>query len=87
MRPRPIEFDDGFRIVWPSQPAIGPDGRRVAFVTTRLDEGSDSIVSQVLCVETTAGPEPTAEPRVVAEGWVPLYTAGKPTMWYYSRGC
>src|SRR5690349_15198006 len=71
MSPRPLEFDDAFRIVWPSQPAISPDGHRVAFVTTRLDEGSDSIVSQVLCVDTTAGAGgagPTDEPTVVADG-------------------
>ncbi len=27
-------------------------------------------------------------PRVVAEGWVPIYTAsGLPTLWFFSRGC
>lgn len=25
--------------------------------------------------------------EVVAEGWVPAWTSGQPTVWYYSRGC
>ena len=51
LSPRPLEFDDTFRIVWPSQPAISPDGRRVAFVvdaarrSVRLDRARRSSVS------------------------------------------
>lgn len=26
-------------------------------------------------------------PEIVAYGWVPAWTGGKPTMWFYSRGC
>ena len=31
--------------------------------------------------------ETAGEVEVVAEGWVPAWTAAKPTVWYYSRGC
>lgn len=26
-------------------------------------------------------------PRAVAKGWIPAWTGGKPTMWFFSRGC
>ncbi len=29
----------------------------------------------------------TAPPRNIADGWVRAWTAGKPTVWYHSRGC
>jgi hypothetical protein len=29
----------------------------------------------------------TADPKVIGEGWVRAWTGGKPTVWYYSRGC
>lgn len=31
--------------------------------------------------------ETLGEVEVVAEGWIPAWTGGKPTAWYYSRGC
>lgn len=31
--------------------------------------------------------ETAGEVEVVAEGWVPAWTNGQPTVWYYSRGC
>lgn len=31
--------------------------------------------------------ESTGDPKVIAEGWVRAWTGGKPTVWYYSRGC
>lgn len=29
----------------------------------------------------------TGDPKVIADGWVKAWTGGKPTVWYYSRGC
>lgn len=31
--------------------------------------------------------ESLGTPAVVATGWVPAWTGGQPTVWYYSRGC
>lgn len=31
--------------------------------------------------------ETAGEVEVAAEGWVPAWTRGRPTVWYYSRGC
>jgi dipeptidyl aminopeptidase/acylaminoacyl peptidase len=68
---RPIEFDDLFRIEWPSQPALSHDGRRLAFVLTTLDEAADAIVSRV--VWTALGGGPDGAPRDVGPGRSPLW--------------
>ncbi len=31
--------------------------------------------------------ESMGDPPILATGWVPLWTRGKPTVWFYSRGC
>ncbi|MBM4408197.1 MAG: S9 family peptidase [Chloroflexi bacterium] len=80
---RPIEWADTFRIEWPSQPALSPDGTRLAFVLSRLDEAADAIASRVAWQPVDAGgdPQPCGDvpgrnPRWLPDGRRVLFTSG-----------
>src|SRR5688572_5797318 len=60
---RPVEPADITRIRWVSDARISPDGARVAFVVTTLDEGRDEYLSNIWIVDVADGPpaRPNAE--------------------------
>lgn len=55
--------EDLYNIAWVSEPEISPDGRRVAFVVTRMDAKADSYQSAIHIVDTEGG-----EPRQFTAG-------------------
>jgi dipeptidyl aminopeptidase/acylaminoacyl peptidase len=72
--PRAMTPQDLTRIRWVSDPQIAPDGRRVAFVVTTLDEDKDEYLSNIWVVDT-AGGEPrrftTGPKRDTSPRWSP----------------
>jgi dipeptidyl aminopeptidase/acylaminoacyl peptidase len=60
---RAFEPSDITRIAWLGDPQASPDGRRVAFVVTRLDEERDEYRSSIWLVEVDGG-----EPRQLTAG-------------------
>jgi dipeptidyl aminopeptidase/acylaminoacyl peptidase len=68
--------DDICRIAWVADPRVSPDGRRVAFVVTRLSQERDEYLSTIWVVPTaggeprqlTAGPKRDRSPRWSPDG-------------------
>ena len=64
-------------------PSLGDAGEALAaLLGTRMVDGALWLEIEVLdriCEADTA--------RTVARGWIRAWTDGKPTMWFYSRGC
>lgn len=56
----------------------------VSVAETRLVEGTLWVR---IALHASSPCDGTVPPAVVAEGWVPAWTAGRATVWYYSRGC
>src|SRR5919198_1792170 len=71
---RAMTPQDITRIRFVSDPQLSPDGRRVAFVVTRLSEDQDEYLSNIWVVDTTGG-EPrrftTGQRRDTAPRWSP----------------
>src|SRR5262245_24966647 len=71
---RAFEPKDITRIRWVSDAQLSPDGRRVAFVVTTLDEDRDEYLSNVWIVDVDGG-EPrrftTGPKRDTAPRWSP----------------
>ncbi len=53
--PRPITIEDLYKIKFLSRPCISPDGQRVAFVTTTIDELKHEYRSSIWTVSTAGG--------------------------------
>ena len=79
--------EDIFDIAWVGEPEISPDGRRVAFVVTRLDSATDSYRSAIWVVDTaggeprqfTAGTKRDTAPRWSPDGkWLALAVVSAP---------
>ena len=75
--PRAMVPQDITRIAWVSDPQITADGRRVAFVVTRLSEERDEYCSSIWVVDAdgggaprrfTAGPKRDRDPRWSPDG-------------------
>jgi hypothetical protein len=73
-------------------------GTPVAVVGVTRDDGEASVsvqgarmVGDTLWVHVQVHDqspcESTGDPKVIGDGWVRAWTSGKPTVWYYSRGC
>jgi hypothetical protein len=73
-------------------------GTGVAVVGVTRDEGEASasieetrLVGETLWVHVQVHDQSPCEsdgdPKVIGDGWVKAWTGGKPTVWYYSRGC
>ena len=68
--------EDLTRIQFVTDPQIAPDGRRIAFVVTRLSEERDEYLSNIWIVDATggtprrftAGPRRDLEPRWSPDG-------------------
>ena len=78
-----------------STPGVGT-GVAVVGVTRDAGEASASVegtrmVGDTLWVHVQVHDqspcESTGDPKVIGDGWVKAWTGGKPTVWYYSRGC
>ena len=52
MAKRPFRAEDAFRLKTPSEPALSPDGRRVAFVVSTVDEEADRYRSSIWVAAT-----------------------------------
>ena len=87
---RDITIEDLYRIKVVSKPRISPDGQRVAFVVTIIDEGKHEYRSSIWVVSTdggdakrfTAGPANTHSPSWSPDGrWMAFVTEreGEPT--------
>ena len=70
---RPITETDLFRFVWVADPQIAPDGSRVAFVRTTVNQKADRYESALWIVSTAGGPprQLTAGPRDTTPRWSP----------------
>lgn len=74
MTKRPIEIDDLLRIRFPHQPALSPDGTRVAFALAHLNYEKNEIQGAIWVVSTAGGtPRPltTPEGRDTSPEWSP----------------
>ncbi len=78
-----------------SSPGVGAP---VAVVGVSRDNGEASAAVQEtrmvgdtlwvhVAVHDQSPCESAGDPAIIANGWVKAWTAGKPTVWYYSRGC
>ena len=74
---RPMTPDDLYAIAWLSDPQLSPDGRRVAFVVTRMDRDEDAYRSAIWVVDSdgkgtpaqfTAGAKRDSAPRWSPDG-------------------
>lgn len=90
MSMRTITIEDLYRIKAVSKPRISPDGQRVAFVVTTIEEGKHEYHSSIWMVSTdsgeikrfTAGPADTHSPSWSPDGrWIAFVTdrEGEPT--------
>ena len=70
---RRMRIDDLTDLVVPSQPALSPDGMRIAYVVRTLDVDLDRNVDELWLAETGGGPgrRLTAGPKDVAPAWSP----------------
>ncbi|HEY9339453.1 MAG TPA: prolyl oligopeptidase family serine peptidase, partial [Kribbella sp.] len=70
---RRMRIDDLTDLVVPSQPALSPDGTRIAYVVRTLDADLDRNVDELWLAETGGGPgrRLTAGPKDVAPAWSP----------------
>jgi hypothetical protein len=72
-------------------PAVAPPGLVRDDGEASADVHEARLVAGALWLRVTVHSESPCEtggqPEVIGEGWVPAWTAGTPTAWYYSRGC
>ncbi|HWD80309.1 MAG TPA: serine hydrolase [Kribbella sp.] len=70
---RRMRIDDLTDLVVPSQPALSPDGTRIAYVVRTLDGDADRNVDQLWLASTDGGTARriTAGPKDVAPAWSP----------------
>src|SRR5450432_3852360 len=66
--PRPIELKDYYRMEAVSAPALSPDGRKVAFVRTRMIEAENKRHSEIWIAPSDGSTEPirVSDPAVSA---------------------
>jgi dipeptidyl aminopeptidase/acylaminoacyl peptidase len=83
---RPFAPTDVYRVVTVGAPTLSPDGRRVAFTVTRVDEGRNRRHSEVWVASTGLGGEParlswpdseSTAPRYLPDGRL-VFTVGGP---------
>ena len=71
----------------PSLLTAGGVRRDVPARVTEATHADDSVWLKVEILEQSPC-EVTGAPRILATGWIPVWSAdGKPTAWYYPRGC
>src|SRR6266852_2954725 len=66
--PRPITIEDLYKIKFLSRPCISPDGQRIAFVATTVDEQKHVYRSSIWMVSTDGEGPGEDEPRSYARG-------------------
>jgi dipeptidyl aminopeptidase/acylaminoacyl peptidase len=84
---RPLAYDDLYRIPFPSDPQLHPDGSRVAFVVTTADREHDELRSRVWVVDVGGASAPeqlTLGDHDTSPRWAPdgrtLAYVGDPSM-------
>lgn len=55
---RPMKPEDLYRLSWAADPRLSPDGTTAAFTVTRIDEGSNSYVSDIYLTAADGSGEP-----------------------------
>jgi dipeptidyl aminopeptidase/acylaminoacyl peptidase len=85
-QPRPIELKDYYRIEAVSAPALSPDGRRVAFVRTRIDEAANKRISSIWLAPADGSSAPVLLSEASVSATAPRWSSDGKLLTYTSEG-
>lgn len=85
---RPLRVDDLYRFAIPDQPALAPDGSRVAYTLTTQDAGLDRPVRSLWLVATGGGPAGPAPHRLTSgpDDHTPIWSPDGTTLAFLRGG-